>query len=530
MATMKDYSMGLTVTIKRMLPCAVLAVVACLALPDRVRGETPPPPKGVVADPVIPLPSWSPLIKRVLPAVVNVSAEISPGPLSATEMHGGQSPDSQDNPAGSPFDDFLRRYFEQRGLPSGTMPLPPGMNTATDGKILALGSGFIIDPSGYIVTNNHVVDHATKVTVIFQDNSTRTATIVGSDPKIDIALLKVSIDRALPFLQWGDSNAVDVGDWVIAVGNPFGLGGTVTAGIVSGLGRDLQQGPFDDFLQIDAPINRGNSGGPTFDRAGRVIGINTSIYSPTGGSVGIGFAIPSSTAKVIVDRLRETGHAAHGYLGIGIQDISPDIARVLHMNPDKPQGLLVSEVLPDGPGAKADLRPGDVIKEANGHVVQVPQDFSKLIVTAQVGEKLRMIVDRNGLDQTVELIVGQAPSQQTSLESDLTSGGGVDDAATAMGIWFAALTPDVRRELHLEAAVAGVVIGGVKANSAAASAGLAAGDLVTTIDRQAVADPSDAMLKLRSAVNKSEDVLLLVSRHGRSEFIVLSPHGEAPKN
>lgn len=519
--------MELKSAMKRMLPSAMFALVTCLAVSDRAWGETSPTSEAPVAATVIPLPSWSPLIKRVLPAVVNVSAEIPAGPSPDADMNQGQDSNGRDNSDESPFDDFMRRYFEQRGLPSGTLPLHPGMKTSTDGNIFALGSGFIIDPSGYIVTNNHVVDRATKITIIFQDHSTRTATVVGSDPKIDIALLKVAADHVLPFLQWGDSNKVDVGDWVIAVGNPFGLGGTVTAGIISGLGRDLRQGPFDDFLQIDAPINRGNSGGPTFDSAGRVIGINTSIYSPTGGSVGIGFAVPSSIAKVIVERLRQTGHAAHGYLGFGIQEISPDIALALHMNPDKPQGLLVSEVLPDGPGAKADLQPGDVIKEANGHAVQVPLDISKFVVTAQVGEKLLLIVDRNGQTHTLELVVAQTPEQKTALATEGEPSAG--DAATAMGVWFAALTPDVRRELRLPATVQGVVIGNVKENSAAASAGLLAGDLVTSIDRHAVIDPADAMRKLRSAGAKG-DVLLLITRHERSEFIVLATGGETLKN
>ncbi len=505
---------------------AVIALVVCCGLSAQAQqknaADAPSPaPTGVM----ISLPSWSPLVKRVLPAVVNVSAEISSEAAGAEE--GPQSEDAigQGGPAQPSFDEFLRRYFEQRGLPSRT-PSSPGEKPATGRKIVSVGSAFIIDPSGYIVTNSHVVARATKITVIFADSSQHLAEIVGSDPKTDIALLKVSVNRKLPFLQWGDSNNVEVGDWVMTVGNPFGLGGTVTTGIVSALGRDLMQGPFDDFLQIDAPINRGNSGGPTFDTGGRVVGINAAIYSPTGGSIGIGFAIPSSIARIIVQKLRDTGHADHGYLGIGIQTISPEIARALHLDPEKPMGLLVNDVSPDSPAAKAGVQPGDVIQEADGGAVHGPHDIAKFVITAQVGDKLRLTLDRNGKIQKLELTVAHQPAVKQLAAIERQQSGDAAEAQTVMGIWFANLTPDLRREFGLAASVQGAVIGGIEENSSAAAIGLVPGDVVTSINRQPVTQSAEAMQKLRSVANQG-DVLILVHRHGIANFMVLSAQSKA---
>ncbi len=487
--------------------------------------------KGRPADMVVPLPSWAPLIKRVLPAVVNVSAEIPRDAVSAGDEQPDEDPDEQPLSPESPFYDFLRRYFGQRALPPRTPllpPVPPRTNAAAGGKIMSLGSAFIIDPSGYIVTNYHVVARATKITVIFQDNSRHLATVVGTDPKIDIALLKVSVRRKLPYVEWGDSNKVEAGDWVMAVGNPFGLGGTVTVGIISALGRDLQQGPFDDFLQIDAPINRGNSGGPTFDRTGRVVGINTAIYTPNGGSIGIGFAIPSGVAKVIVRRLRETGHARHGYLGISVQPITPEIAQALHMDSDKPLGLLVNDVAADSPAAEAGIQPGDVIEEADGHAVAVTHDISILVVTARVGDKLRVKLERDGVKRNVEVTVGQAPSSDEPATA-AQHPGKVADTPVVRGMWFANLTPDVRRGLKLAATVQGVVIGGVEANSAAATIGLVPGDVVISINRRPVTEPASATEKLRTAADAGS-VLLLVNRHGSNQFMVLPAKNESGEN
>lgn len=488
-------------------------------------GAAIPSPASVEAR--IALPSWAPLVKQVLPAVVNIAAEIPVG-ANDEETNGADSA-QQAGPAPSSFDDFLRRYQEQHGLPPSGAPLPRGAKAGPGGKTLSLGSAFIIDPAGYIVTNNHVVARATKITVIFPDNSQRLATVVGTDPKLDIALLKVLVTQKLPFLRWGDSDRVQTGDWVMTVGNPFGLGGTVTAGIVSALGRDLQQGAFDDFLQIDAPINHGSSGGPTFDVNGRVVGVNAAIYSPSGGNVGIGFAIPSNLAKAIVQNLRNSGHADHGYLGISVQPVSREIAHVLQMDPDRPKGLLVNEVDQDSPAEKAGIMVGDVITAANGHIVQVQHDLSTFVITAKLGDRLHITVDRNNRPVMVDLFVGRAPTAQQQTAGIAALKGASSDAQTVLGIWFATLTADMRRELQLTGSVQGVVIGGMEPNSGAAAAGLMPGDVVMSIDRQPVTDPTDAARKLRAKPDNGES-LLLINRHGSRQFMVLPAQGKVEDN
>jgi serine protease Do len=465
--------------------------------------------------PVVSLPSWSPLVKKAMPAVVNISAEISPE-AAAAEAH-----TQQEGEPGS-LDEFLRRYFEQHGQPGGDS-LNPGTKTSAAGKVTSLGSGFIVDPAGFVVTNNHVVAGAAKITVILQDNSRHVAELVGSDPKIDLALLKIATKRKLPALQWGDSNKVAVGDWVLAVGNPFGLGGTVTTGIVSALGRDLQQGPFDDFLQIDAPINRGNSGGPTFDIEGRVIGINSAIYSPSGGSVGIGFAIPSNIARAIVQKLREGGTPDHGFLGFAIQSIDPDIARTLHLDPEKPQGLLVSDVVPQSPAAKAGLQVGDVITQADGHPVLVNHDISKFIVTARIGDVLHLVVARGDQTARIDLTLIKEPSKE-QLNAWLSGTETPRGPPAALGMWFAALTEDMHHELHLAPTVQGVVIGGIAEKSPGAMIGLLPGDVLVSVNRDPVANAAEAIAKLKAAAPEG-DVLILVNRHGDAQFMVLPTSG-----
>ncbi len=374
----------------------VLALMASAARAETTGYDVP-------KEPPIGLPSLSPMVKRVQPAVVNIIAEVA---ADGAEDGAAQTDET-------PFDEFMRRYFERHGAPPGAAAPSSAPSTATPKaagqKQMALGSGFIIDPAGYVVTNNHVIAHAAKITVILHDNSRHEAKLVGADPKTDVALLKIIPKRKLPALVWGDSDRVEVGDWVMAVGNPYGLGGTVTAGIVSALGRDIQQGPFDDFLQIDAPINRGSSGGPTFDAYGRVVGINTAIYSPSGGSIGIGFAIPSRIARAVVQQLRDKGHADHGYLGVTVQVIGPDLARALRADPEKPQGVIVVGVEPDSPAAQAGLQSGDIIRAADGVPTQAPHDVSRLVAMARIGEKLTMNIDRDGKPLTLTLVLARAP-------------------------------------------------------------------------------------------------------------------------
>jgi serine protease Do len=453
------------------------------------------------------LPSFSPLVERVEPAVVNISVELKEQAGAQLEGDTGQEGASPFGQGGTPFDQFLRRFFQQ-----------PSQSQNPAEKVMALGSGFIIDPRGYIVTNNHVVANADKVTVIFQDNSRHTAKVVGRDEKTDVALLKIDTDQKLPYVTWGNSDDVKVGNWCVAIGNPFGLGGTVTAGIVSALGRNINEGPYDDFLQIDAPINRGNSGGPTFDLHGRVIGINTAIYSPSGGSVGIGFAVPSDTAKYVVDQLEERGHVTWGWLGVAIQNITPSIAKGLGLNPEQSTGALVASVVPDSPAAKAGLKSGDVITAANGREIKTVHDLPRLVATAPVGSKLSLTVLRNRKEETVKATVGEMPQKVAAAEPAEQS---AVAPSVALGMQLVSLTPDLRSQLKVPKNVNGVVIDHIASDSPARALGLQTGDVIESIDQKPVTTPEEAAAQLKQAANKG-DVLLLVNRHGTNEFVGLS--------
>jgi serine protease Do len=386
---------------------------------------------------------------------------------------------------------------------------------------IALGSGFIIDPSGYVVTNSHVVGDASKVEVTLHDDSKYPAKIIGRDPKTDIALLKIKADKPLPYVTFGDSSTAQVGDWVMAVGNPFGLGGTVTTGIISARGRDIHSGPFDDFLQIDAPINRGNSGGPTFNLDGQVIGINTAIYSPNGGSVGIGFAVPSDLAKTVVAQLEEHGKVSRGWLGVQIQEVTPAIASSLGLHGE--HGALVAVVSPSSPGAKAGLKQGDVILTFNGSEVTRLRDLPRLVAETAPDTGTKMKVWRNG--QTVELqaTLGELPNNEQVASA--TNGGEQDESARAdaLGMHLAPLTSQLRRELHSGKEVQGVVITQVDPGSAAAEVGLSEGDVVVAIDQQPVNTPEQAAAKLKeAAASPKKSALLLLNRRGVTQYVGLN--------
>jgi len=406
---------------------------ATLALSPLVWAQNPDSstsnPTTTTPSVAIPQQSFAPLVKRVLPAVVNISVT---GKSDAEQMS-GQSPEEF---GGAPFDDFLRRFFDQHGGSQGQqMPHPFGSapfggNRGDDGggaKRIALGSGFIIDASGTIVTNNHVIGEAAKVEVTLQDNSKYTARIVGRDKRTDIAVLKIKADKPLPYVSFGDSNAAQIGDWVIAVGNPFGLGGSVTTGIISARGRDINAGQFDDFLQIDAPINRGNSGGPTFDLKGEVIGINTAIYSPNGGSVGIGFAVPINTAKSEISQLEKGGTVRGAYLGLTSLTIDGSLSA---LNLPVKSGALVQSVQKGTAAAKAGIRGGtinsttesgqiavggDIVVSIDGKPVASSEDLANDVSTKKPGQTVTIGLKRaNGsggyADKTVKATLGSRPN------------------------------------------------------------------------------------------------------------------------
>ncbi|RMH51628.1 MAG: Do family serine endopeptidase [Alphaproteobacteria bacterium] len=319
---------------------------------------------------------YADLVARVMPAVVSIE-------VTKKLPAAGFNP--ADMPPGNPFEEFARRFG---------IPLPPMMPNGATPEMKGAGTGFIISASGDIVTNSHVVEHADSITVILADGTRLQAKVVGADPATDLALVRVEAGRDLPHVEWGDSAALRLGQDVIAIGNPFGLGNSVTAGIVSALGRDIHAGPFDDYIQTDAAINRGNSGGPLFDAEGKVVGINTAIFSPTGGSVGIGFAVPSNLARQVIADLADDGQVERGWLGVAIQPVSDDIAAALGL--EKAQGALVAEVTPDSPAAKAGLKRGDVIRAVNGQTVKGPRDLTRLIATAKPGSKVELELLRAG--------------------------------------------------------------------------------------------------------------------------------------
>jgi len=497
---------------------------ATLALSPFVWAENPPaagsPPQATQTTPqtmtspiaLVQHQSLAPLVKKVSPAVVNISVS-----RRADAAVTSEEPELAPSPGfpNSPFDQFLRRFFEQQG-PGGQRRLfPQGPGSATQG--IALGSGFIIDPSGYVVTNSHVVGDAGKVEVTLQDNSKYTAKIVGRDPKTDIAVLKIESNEPLPYVTFGDSSAAQVGDWVMAVGNPFGLGGTVTTGIISARGRDIHSGPFDDFLQIDAPINRGNSGGPTFNLEGDVIGVNTAIYSPNGGSVGIGFAVPSNVAKAVATQLKEHGKISRGWLGVQIQEVTPAIAASLGLHGE--QGALVSVVTPESPGARAGLKQGDVIQSFNGENVVHLRDLPRLVAAAAPDSHAAMTVWRNGQTLQLQATVGELADNDRVAAADVEQSA----PAEALGMHFSPLTSELRRDLHLGKDVHGVVVERVDSGSPADDVGLSGGDVLVAVNQQPVNTPQEAAARLKEiAASPRKSALLLLNRHGVTQYVGVS--------
>jgi serine protease Do len=477
------------------------------------------------ADPAsVALPSFAPIVKQVMPAVVNISVTEQASAIADSDTDQDAGPDQglPQNFPPSPFDEFLHRFFQQQQHQGQGFSAPHG-------QMVALGSGFIIDPAGYIVTNNHVVDHADKVTVIFQDDSRHPAKVIGRDPKTDLALLKIDAKQPLPYLSWGDSNQSQVGDWVLAVGNPFGLGGTVSPGFISGRSRDIHEGPYDDFLQIDASINRGNSGGPDFNLNGQVIGINTAIYSPNGGSVGIGFAIPSSMAKLVIDQLRASGKVQRGWIGVQIQDVTSGIAKNLGL--PAASGALVADVTKNGPAEKAGFKQGDVILNYNGRDIVKVRDLPIAVAQTPVGNKAEVKVWRQGSQITLQPVVAVMPDDQklAAAEKPPESGNGSQtQTAHAMGLKLAPLTPDLRRQAGVPAGVKGVIVTDIADDSPLADIGVEPGDVIVAIDQQPVAGPQDVAAKLDAASKQkgsNKSLLLLINRRGINQYVALSFSG-----
>lgn len=350
----------------------------------------------------MPLPSLAPVITRVAGAVVSISAIAEPKPTPGPEALSGSS-------SRGAADRLLRRFFEV-GVDRG------------GAHVVARGSGFIVDPRGYIVTSNELATSGDRLEVTLADNIAYPARIVGRDDTTDLALVKIAAPGKLPALTWGDSASAAVGDWVIAIGNSFGLGGTVTAGIISAVGRSLGDGSYDDLMQIDAPINRGDSGGPTFDLSGRVIAVNTALYSPSGGSAGIGFAVPADIARKVIAELEAHGHATWGWLGVSLKDVTPALARRLDLDPAQSRGALVAAVVPNGPAARAGLHRGDVITAADGRAIAALRDLPRLIEEAPVGSTLALVVRRHGRDRAIIARIAERPPKEGPLALPLDVG------------------------------------------------------------------------------------------------------------
>jgi len=449
-------------------------------------------------------PSFADLAQKVSPAVVSV---IITGTTDVPAQMGVPQLQVPQFPPGSPFEQF----FKQFGMPGGA-------GGDVQREFHAAGSGFIISKDGYIVTNNHVVDHATDIQVIMDDGTHFDAQLKGRDPKTDLALLKIKADKPLPYVQLGNSEKARVGEWVVAVGNPFGLGGSVTAGIISARGRDIHSGPFDNFIQVDAPINKGNSGGPLFDEQGQVIGINTAIYSPSGGNVGIAFAIPSNTAKTIIAQLETSGKVVRGWLGVQIQPITADIADSLGL--DNTHGALVAAVEPDSPAAKGGVKVGDVIVSMDGKQVNEFKDLPRLVADIHSGTEAKVKVLRQGKPETLNIEIGTMPDNgvQVALAGKQSN----NDSTPRLGVYLAQLTPEARQRFNVDKNAEGVLVAGVQPGSPADDAGLQPGEVISMVNQQPVKSPEDVISKVKQAASeKKSSVLLMVEKDGMQQFVAV---------
>ena len=457
-------------------------------------------PKTPIEAPEHPPGSFANVVDKVKPGVVAVKVKLDDS----------ASDDDDDSPGGPNMQQVppqLREFFKRfgQGGPGGRgMPQQRGQRGA-------VGSGFIISADGYVVTNNHVVDKAKTVQVTLDDSRTLDAKVIGKDPKTDIALLKITESGSYPYVQFG-KGAPRVGDWVVAIGNPFGLGGTVTAGIVSARGRDIGAGPYDDFLQIDAPINKGNSGGPTFDVKGEVVGVNTAIASPSGGNVGLAFAIPSETVQAVVDQLRADGKVARGYLGLQIQPVTKDIADSLGL--DKAKGALVNSAQDGTPAAKAGLKSGDVVQSVNGEPVSDARELSRRIASLKPGTKVDLAYVRNGKAETAQVTLGTLPND-TKVASADDRGGRRGDSQPRLGLELAPAG-------QVGAGSEGVAVVSVDPDGPAAAKGIQEGDVILDVGGQPVSSLSDVASRIRAAeTDGRKAVLMRIKNDKGTRFVAI---------
>jgi len=453
--------------------------------------------------------SFAPIVEPLMPAVVNISTTQKmpqQAQMLAPMLNFDGLPDTPQNRQ-------LKQLFGQFGAPGMGGQLP-------DKEVTSLGSGFVIDPSGYVVTNNHVVGDADEISVIFQDNTRLPATIIGRDPKTDLALLKVKPSKPLVAVNFGDSDNLRVGDWVIAVGNPFGLGGSVSAGIVSARGRNINAGPFDDFIQTDAAINRGNSGGPVFNARGEVIGISTAIFSPTGGSIGIGFAVPSAMAKSIIEALKKDGVIHRGWLGVKIQQVSDEIANSLSMN--KPRGALVLDISKDSPAIGSGLTVGDVIIKFDGREIDEMRKLPRYVAETKIGKKVDVVVWRKGKEVSFPIKLGELPDEK----ADAVDGKPTKPNATptakdlVLGMQLVPVTPALRQRFNLKPTIRGLIVDAMDATGEAAKRGIRPADIIVEANQSLVESAEALRAAMRTTKKEGREFMLLRIHRGNDVLFI----------
>ncbi|MBF0587743.1 MAG: DegQ family serine endoprotease [Magnetococcales bacterium] len=440
-----------------------------------------------------PTPDLTGIVENLKPVVVNIH--------TSKKIRSGQA-DIPINPfRNSPFEEFFKPFLDQ-------MP-------QREHQTRNMGSGFIIDRDGYILTNHHVIEGADEIKVRLADEREFKARIIGSDPKTDLALIRIDSEHKLPVAQLGDSDAIKVGAWVVAIGNPFGLEATVTTGIISAKGRSIGSGPYDDFLQTDAAINPGNSGGPLFDLQGRVVGINTAIFSRSGGYMGIGFAIPVNMAKSVVSQLKTSGHVTRGWIGISIQNVTAELASALGL--DEPQGALIAQIVEDGPAAQAGLEAGDVILSFNGKNVRKMRDLPAIVATTEVGIRASMRILRDSREKSLRIKVAEMPSEEMEVAHRSEA-----PHSDPLDLTIQELTQKMRRQMEIGRQIEGVVVVAVESGSPAAKAGIRSGDIVLSLNRKPI-DSRRRYAKLVKRLRKEKTILAKVLRDGDPLFVALNP-------
>lgn len=453
--------------------------------------------------------SFADLAENLIDAVVNISTSQNAPAAAEKAVPGPQVPE------GSPFEDFFDEFFNKRGDNRSKKPTR---------KQTSLGSGFVIDPSGVVVTNNHVIDGADEITVNFNDGSKLTAELVGKDQKTDLAVLRVKPPKPLKAVKFGDAEKLRVGDWVLAIGNPFGLGGSVSAGIVSARNRNINSGPYDNFIQTDAAINRGNSGGPLFDTNGDVVGVNTAIISPSGGSIGIGFSVPSTIVKNVVDQIVSYGEIRRGWIGVRIQEVTDDIAESLGLK-GSDKGALIAGVNDDGPAAKAGLQAGDVVLKFDGKPVRAMRDLPRIVADTGIDREVEVTVWRKDKEATLKLKVGrleEADPKPAALKTP--SAAEEPKTGAALGLSFTAITDELKLKFQLKPDAKGLVITKVDPGSKAQENQIQEGDLLVEVAQEAVETPADVTKRLDALKKegKKTALLLLTGKQGDVRFVALS--------